>query len=268
MKKLSVITINFNDVDGIRKTHSELVSQKNNDWEWICIDGASTDGSVEFINENHSSFDVVVSEQDSGIYDAMNKGFRISSGEYVMFVNSGDWLVDGGIEEALGVLKGTNSSIVLFDGVVIYYDMISRVRKARDLSFAPYGIPALHQSTVYKRSDMPVDGYDLKFKICGDHWLAAYFWKANSSSLIVNKLMGVHPIHGGAASKSYFSTYSESIEIERDFCGQSFLACLLSVMKRLRSRVGVAVVTSSLVRRSPRLCEFVFGASVIKSDGV
>jgi glycosyltransferase involved in cell wall biosynthesis len=91
-KKLSIITINYNNLPGLQKTIDSVISQSFKDFEWILIDGASTDGSKDLIERYSSSFSYWVSEPDKGIYNAMNKGIRKASGEYLLFLNSGDYL--------------------------------------------------------------------------------------------------------------------------------------------------------------------------------
>lgn len=88
--KLSIITINYNNRDGLRKTIESVVNQTWQDFEYIVIDGGSTDGSVEVIKEFADHIDYWVSEPDNGIYNAMNKGIDHAKGEYCNFMNSGD----------------------------------------------------------------------------------------------------------------------------------------------------------------------------------
>lgn len=88
--KFSIITINFNNRDGLRKTIESVVNQTFRDFEYIIIDGGSTDGSVEVIKEYANRIDYWVSKPDKGIYNAMNKGILKAHGEYLNFMNSGD----------------------------------------------------------------------------------------------------------------------------------------------------------------------------------
>lgn len=88
--KLSVITINYNNRDGLRKTVESVVNQTCRDFEYIVIDGGSTDGSVDVIKQYADNIDYWVSEPDKGIYNAMNKGIAVAHGEYLNFMNSGD----------------------------------------------------------------------------------------------------------------------------------------------------------------------------------
>lgn len=94
MPKLSIITINRNNKEGLRKTIVSVLNQSFLDLEYIIIDGGSNDGSVELINEYADKITYWVSEPDKGIYNAMNKGILQAKGEYLQFLNSGDWLVD------------------------------------------------------------------------------------------------------------------------------------------------------------------------------
>ena len=88
--KYSIITINLNNKEGLRKTIESVILQAFHDFEFIVIDGGSTDGSVDVLNEYDSQIDFWVSEPDGGIYQGMNKGIKKAIGEYLNFMNSGD----------------------------------------------------------------------------------------------------------------------------------------------------------------------------------
>lgn len=87
---LSIITINYNNAEGLENTINSVICQDFKDYEYIIIDGGSTDGSVDIIKRHSQCFTFWVSEPDKGIYNAMNKGVKHSSGEYCIFMNSGD----------------------------------------------------------------------------------------------------------------------------------------------------------------------------------
>ena len=90
--KISIITINFNNLEGLKKTMFSVFNQTWQDFEFIVIDGGSTDGSASFIKEHSNTLTYWVSEPDKGIYNAMNKGIVKAKGDYVLFLNSGDFL--------------------------------------------------------------------------------------------------------------------------------------------------------------------------------
>lgn len=91
MSLITIITINFNNAKGLKKTIDSVVSQTFQDFEYIVIDGCSKDESVELIKQS-PRIDYWVSEKDKGIYDAMNKGIKQARGRYCLFLNSGDYL--------------------------------------------------------------------------------------------------------------------------------------------------------------------------------
>src|ERR1035437_3749682 len=92
--KLSVITVNLNNKLGLEKTIKSVVAQSFHDFEFIIIDGGSSDGSVDIINQYKQKISYWVSEKDKGIYHAMNKGIEKATGEYCYFLNSGDFVAD------------------------------------------------------------------------------------------------------------------------------------------------------------------------------
>lgn len=105
MKKkplLSIITVNLNNLDGLKKTMQSVFAQTFTDYEYIIIDGGSTDGSKEFIEQNSARLTHWISEKDDGIYDALNKGSRLAFGQYIHHLNSGDtYLNDNSLKDLL-----------------------------------------------------------------------------------------------------------------------------------------------------------------------
>lgn len=92
--KLSIITVNYNNIEGLQKTLDSVISQSYKDFEWIVIDGDSSDGSKALIEKSAKYFSFWCSEPDKGVYDAMNKGILKARGEYCLFLNSGDFLLN------------------------------------------------------------------------------------------------------------------------------------------------------------------------------
>ncbi|WP_255155807.1 glycosyltransferase family 2 protein [Ferruginibacter sp. HRS2-29] len=120
---LSIITINYNNAAGLEKTLQSVFSQTCRDVEYVVVDGNSTDGSRALLEKNSASISRWVSEPDTGIYNAMNKGIRLSTGKYLLFLNSGDTfenndacrhLLDA-IKDDVDILYG-NLKVILPDG--------------------------------------------------------------------------------------------------------------------------------------------------------
>src|SRR5512145_3080868 len=92
--RISIITVNLNNSIGLERTISSVVNQNFCDFEYIIIDGARTEGRLNVIKRYNERLKFWISEPDKGIYDAMNKGLLKATGDYLLFLNSGDFLYD------------------------------------------------------------------------------------------------------------------------------------------------------------------------------
>lgn len=173
--KLSVITINLNNKAGLEKTLASVLAQMDQSFEYIIIDGGSTDGSVELIESYKDQFKniplTVISEPDQGIYHAMNKGIALAKGEYLHFLNSGDWLVDDTVVSSMLAEMKPNTQILL--GKVIKVGKNGKKKKNinnKDVSlFTFYRGTIQHTSAYIKRSLFDEYGsYDESLKIVSD----------------------------------------------------------------------------------------------------
>lgn len=97
--KYSIITVNYNNKEGLKKTIESVINQSFQDFEYIVIDGGSTDGSADILREYDQKITYWVSEPDKGIYNAMNKGIAKATGDYLNFMNSGDCFYDNHVLE-------------------------------------------------------------------------------------------------------------------------------------------------------------------------
>lgn len=193
--KLSIITINYNNKEGLEKTIESVMSQTWCDFEWIIIDGASTDGSKELIESlttNPLTSNLIsywCSEPDKGIYNAMNKGIAHSKGDFLNFMNSGDGYYER--DTLLKVSKYLDENIAnVFIGQSIIHTPNGKKVQVCDASCQRYdyfyfretSIP--HQATFYSKDIFLKFGlFNENLKICGD-WEHAvrviYFGKANT----------------------------------------------------------------------------------------
>lgn len=181
MNKISIITINYNDAEGLRKTLASVASQTYTDIEHIIVDGASTDGSIDIIREydtaNQSSANPIrivwVSEKDKGIYDAMNKGVVKASGEYLLFLNGGDALASpNAIEDVFPYLNDTDFVI----GRSYFSNEGKRsgaspLLSERDMSMYYMYLHGINHQSAFIRRNLLIDTpYDTNVRISAD-WL-------------------------------------------------------------------------------------------------
>ena len=168
--KYSIITVNYNNRDGLRKTIESVINQTCRDFEYIVIDGGSTDGSVDVLKEYDKNIDYWVSEPDKGIYNAMNKGITQAHGEYLNFMNSGDCFYDKNVLENL-CEKGLSSDIIV--GRDYHFKestqqgfatiLPSRISM---LTFVHNSLP--HQSSFFKRELFINSLYDESLRLVAD----------------------------------------------------------------------------------------------------
>jgi glycosyltransferase involved in cell wall biosynthesis len=167
--KLSIITINRNNAIGLRKTIESVVRQTNTQYEYIVIDGGSTDESVDIIREYSNNIHHWVSEPDKGIYNAMNKGITKAHGEYCLFLNSGDWLYDSSVVD--GFNRRGEADDILYGNVVLANEQ-GDFTKLKYHRFVPYDLivgTIVHQ-VIFFRKDLfsRIGSYDESFKIAAD----------------------------------------------------------------------------------------------------
>jgi glycosyltransferase involved in cell wall biosynthesis len=115
--KLSIITINYNNVLGLKKTLDSVSNQSYKAFEFIVIDGGSTDGSSELLRQHNKGISFWVSESDKGIYNAQNKGIQQATGEYLFFLNSGDYLIKPDILDSL--IKFLDGTDIVYGNLLI-----------------------------------------------------------------------------------------------------------------------------------------------------
>jgi glycosyltransferase involved in cell wall biosynthesis len=167
--KLSIITINKNNSFGLEKTIQSVVKQTFKNYEYIVIDGASEDKSLEIIKKYSDKINFWISESDSGIFNAMNKGIKKSSGDYCLFLNSGDWIIDK------MTLQNVFAEISEIEESDIYYS--DCLNSDNSVTFFPKILTInhliinhiSHQNTIIKRELFIWHGfYDEQLKIASD----------------------------------------------------------------------------------------------------
>lgn len=197
-KKISIITINFNNLEGLKKTLESVVNQSWKEFEYILIDGGSTDGSAEYLKSQNKYIDYWVSEPDSGIYNAMNKGINVAKGEYLLFLNSGDHFFSN------YVLQENHTKIANFD--LVYFNIFlasdtysGTIFYPKELSFSFFYLGTLcHQSTFIKKELFEKIGlYDENLKLVSDwKFFTLALFKFNCTYLKVNEIISTYYLDG------------------------------------------------------------------------
>ena len=168
--KFSIITINYNNVIGLKKTIESVIRQTYTNYEYIVIDGGSTDNSCSILESNRDRIGVIISEPDSGIYHAMNKGWKIANGEYCLFLNSGDIFADNYVLSDMQYNMDPTADIVY--GCHLWGSLTGpRWNPKKDFRIRDIftHTPISHQATFIKKSLLEkIGGFKTQYTIIAD----------------------------------------------------------------------------------------------------
>lgn len=170
MSKISVITVNYNDKIGLNKTIESVISQTWQDFEFIVIDGGSTDGGTQVIEQFKERIDYWVSEPDKGVYSAMNKGIKAAQSEFLIFMNSGDTFYNEKVLEEIESQLTDEYDIYYGDYYRIKSNSIRKKTFPEKLSFSFFYSGTLsHQSSFIRRNLFhTIFLYNEEYKIASD----------------------------------------------------------------------------------------------------
>ena len=170
--KFSIITVNYNNKEGLKKTIESVINQSFRDYEYIVIDGGSTDGSADILREYDKMITYWVSEPDKGIYNAMNKGIAKASGDYLNFMNSGDCFYDNNVLEKV---DGYHYDADFIVGKDYHFNEViqkghASIQPPRTTMIHFFVATLDHQSSFIKRELFKDSLYDEKHKLVSD-WI-------------------------------------------------------------------------------------------------
>lgn len=219
--KLSIITITYQAEQYLERTIQSVLAQGNRkDIEYIIVDGASKDGTLDLIETYKSQLDRIVSEPDHGIYDAMNKGMKQATGDYLIFMNAGDCFAENDTVERILAAMDQQPDVIVGDA--LFVDMDGKKMGLRS-EVTPHKIPAqltwqsfqygmviCHQSFIVKRSIAPL--FDLRFRLSSD-----IDWEINCLKLSKNTAQLNFPIcrylMGGASVQNLKQSWEERFHV-------------------------------------------------------
>jgi len=218
---LSVITVVFNNIKGIERTMLSVLNQTYEHIEYIVIDGKSTDGTLQIIEKYSLQLAVFITEKDAGIYDAMNKGLAKATGDYVVFMNSGDGFYEK--DTVKEVFASEPDADIYYGETEMLNEQLQSLGQRRHKvpeNFTwqdfKYGMSVSHQAIfIHKNLTEP---YDLKYQLSSDiDWILKAAKKAQ-------KIVNVHQyvakyLVGGMSKKKHLKSLQERFEIMRKHYG-------------------------------------------------
>lgn len=232
--KLTIITINYNNKEGLAKTFESIRNQTWLDFEYIVIDGGSTDGGKELIEQNQQ-VNYWVSEKDSGVYNAMNKGILKATGDYIIFMNSGDFFYD---EKVLGKVQhqfASNIDILYGDTVYFNDKGFQKLEKPdKKLTFGFFCDSGInHQAVFIKRALFhQYFLYNEEYKICSDwEFFIVVICLYQASYKHVEEIVCYYDFSGISAKPENFPIY----EIERGITLKKYFPAFLDDHKKIKT---------------------------------
>lgn len=244
--KISIITVVYNNERTIKEAINSVLKQTYSDIEYVVIDGNSIDKTVQIINEYSDQLGYFISEKDKGIYDAMNKGIKASTGDVIGILNSDDLYQDDAVIETVMNQFLQNPTLDIVYGDLVYVnsdnvDKIVRYWKSNKyyINFFENGNVPPHPSLFVRRSVYGKAGlFDLDFKLAADYeFMLRIFKKYNFNSKYINKVI-VKMRLGGATNQSFLNIKRQNIEILNAWKKNSLRIPMFLMPLRLIKRLG------------------------------
>ncbi|MBB6111322.1 Glycosyltransferase involved in cell wall bisynthesis [Mucilaginibacter lappiensis] len=219
--KLSVITIVYNNVRDIERTMLSVLGQTYSPIEYIIVDGLSTDGTLEVINTYQDRISKLISEKDKGIYDAMNKGLAVATGDYVIFMNSGDEFYDK--DTVAAVFASADEADIYYGETEMIDDNSQSLGQRRHRAPATftwrsfkYGMSISHQAIYIRRS--LTEPYDNMYQLSADiDWIIRAA-KKTKKIVNVNRYVARYLV-GGMSKKRHRQSLQERFNIMKRYYG-------------------------------------------------
>jgi glycosyltransferase involved in cell wall biosynthesis len=204
---ITVITIVFNDEKNIERTIQSVINQTYKNIDYIIIDGGSTDKTLDIIHKYEEKIDYWITENDKGIYDAMNKGISLARGEWINFMNSGDIFFDKETIAKINFDRDKNIN-VLYGDAETEYTGFSKIYKAGNLRDLPYSMQFSHQSAFFRTAYHQQNLFTLKYKFASDFYLILQLFINNPDSFAeVPIVISSVSVGGISDKKTYLSVY-------------------------------------------------------------
>lgn len=211
---LSIITVTKDCASTLEKTIESVRGIKSSEVEYIIIDGVSTDGTLELIAKYETLVDTLISEPDTGIYNAMNKGVRNATGDYILFMNGDDEMLSDGFEDVMSALKSSKDSIICATTLVDDPDNPSEILIAEPWKlFFFNSIP--HPSSFVKRTLLEQSPFREDLRIASDYDFFLSAFLANTKFHIVSKPTALHGRGGMSGDEEKSLAEVEKIKRER-----------------------------------------------------
>ena len=217
MNFFSIITICYNNLDELNYTYSSIQQQSCSDYEWIVVDGNSQDGTKDWLKKTSPS--KWVSENDKGIYDAMNKGIKMASGNYLIFMNSGDGFASASVLDLIKekLEKSKQPAFAYGDSMDISENGKKFHRKAKNLDKLWLGMITQHQAMFFNKNKLNGLQYSLDYPLSADYAFISTVVKMNETTEFLYLGIPVCNFNMGGANEQFrYKAMKEDYRIRKE----------------------------------------------------
>lgn len=244
MNKLSIICPSYNSSDCIRDLIDSVLTQTCDNYELIVVDGGSKDGTVEILKEYGNKVKWI-SEKDHGIYDAMNKGINMATGEWLYFIGTDDSLYNENVINDIQSLLDNRCDVLMCQ---IYSPSIGFSKSIMTSKIRWKNI-INHQGAIYHKKVFEKYRYSLEYKISSDYELNLYVWNQGCRITYSDVVFANHPFTGVSAQAN-FSSYLEEIKIRNKYVKSSTIKVIGFVYSILRYVLRVTTTTIAKISKN------------------
>lgn len=200
--KISICMVTYNCKSVVENTLLNIINQNYENKEIVVIDGNSTDGTLELLYNYDKKIQVLISEPDYGIYDAMNKALNNTSGDWICFMNAGDMFYDLHVLTQVSAYAIDSKCDIMYGATKVLERHCEYIRIPGPIESISNGMPFCHQSTFVRASKIKEYGFDLKYRICADYNLFYSMYRDGCHFQYIPVIVAVYDQQDGGYSKN------------------------------------------------------------------
>ena len=216
MPKITIITVCYNAISTIEDPIKSVLSQTYENLEYIIIDGGSIDGTIDIIKKYEKQISYWQSEPDKGVYDAMNKGIKLSTGEWINFMNAGDSFYNTEVLQSLNLYFSDSQTDIIYGDTCIEINNKNKYRVIpENISNIEHHLPFCHQSCFVKSSIIKNNLFLLQYKYVADYAMFYKFYQLGCKFKYINHIISNYQINEGLTASNMYKCYLETFTVNK-----------------------------------------------------
>lgn len=233
--EISIITATYNAEDHIRGLAEDIKKQTDQKFSWILIDGGSTDNTVSFLKSVIRPQDILVSEADFGIYDALNKGVRISSANYYLVAGADDRIFPDTIRKFKDAIKASNADVIStsikYGDKILKPNIGSCSRKGQNALISNHSVSTIFKKTLHDKHGL----YSHRLPICADQLFVRTIYRNGAKFYYLPNYVAGYFSAVGVTHQDYFGTLTEFTRVQLEFEKNKLMQMILFAIRCIKN---------------------------------